>query len=63
MYTEVYDTLLEWHDLRSFPKDLPIETGWYLIKVKSSDDLRLVYGFETITPETADVWALIDYPF
>jgi len=60
MYPEICSMTLTWHDLRSYPEDLPKETGWYLIKVKSSDDLQLVYGFEKITVEIADLWALID---
>ena len=60
IYSKLYSTKITWHDLRSCPEDTPRETGWYLFKVKSSDDLRLVYGFEEVTAETADLWARID---
>ena len=60
MYTGLCSTSITWHNLRIRPEDLPRETGWYVFKVKSSDDFRLVYGFEEVTAETADFWARID---
>lgn len=46
----------KWHDLRENANDLPTKTGWYVCKVKSSHDLRLVFGYEEITQEKFDAW-------
>ena len=48
-----------WHDFSENPLDLPKRTAWYVCKIKSSDNLRVVYGYENITPEHYDSWAMI----
>ena len=50
---------LKWHNLKSNPDDLPKTTAWYVYKVRSSDDYRITYGYEKITPNNADYWAMI----
>ena len=53
-----------WHNLKEDPNDLPKETGWYVCKVKGSDDLHLVYGYENVTLDRFDAWLEIYYcPF
>lgn len=54
---------LHWHNLKSNPKELPKATAWYVYKVRSSDDYRITYGYEEITPNNADYWARIPLPF
>lgn len=53
-----------WHNLKEDPNDLPKETGWYVCKVKGSDNLHLVYGYENVTIDRFDAWLEIYYcPF
>lgn len=54
---------LKWHNLKSNPNDLPRTTAWYVYKVRSSDDYRITYGYEKITPNNVDYWARIPLPF
>ncbi len=42
---------------------LPEKTGWYAVKVASSDDLRMVYGYESITAEQFDAWMPLPEPW
>lgn len=53
---------LKWHNLKSNPNDLPKTTAWYVYKVRSSDDYRITYGYEKITPNNVDCWARMPLP-
>lgn len=46
----------KWHDMRENPNDLPTKTRWYICKVKSSHDLRLVFGYEDVIADKFDAW-------
>ena len=50
--------IIVWHHF-SEDTSLPKVTAWYVCKIKSSDNLRVVYGYESITPEHYDSWAMI----
>lgn len=52
-----------WHNLKDNPDDLPTITSWYVVKVRSSDDLRIVYGYENVIPDKFDAWMKVDCPF
>lgn len=41
---------------------LPEKTGWYAVKVASSDDLRMVFGYESITSDKFDAWMELPTP-
>lgn len=51
----------KWHDLRENTNDLPTTTRWYVCKVKSSHDLRLVFGYEDVTIDKFDAWLEVTY--
>lgn len=52
-----------WHNLKEDPNDLPTKTGWYVGKVASSHDLRMVYGHENVTSDNFDAWIEVRCPF
>ena len=54
---------LAWHDIRENKGDVPFSGLWFICKKRSSDDLRLVCGFENVTSEKYDAWARIECPF
>lgn len=47
---------LNWHDLTENKDDVPKSGLWFVCKIKSSDDLKLVCGFENVTPSEYDAW-------
>lgn len=47
---------LNWHDLTENKDDIPKSGLWFVCKNKSSDDLKLVCGFENVTPSKYDAW-------
>jgi len=55
--------LLEWHNLMENPNDIPKKTKWYCCKIKSSDDLRMVFGNKGINSDRYDAWSEIDCPY
>lgn len=54
---------LLWHSLVENKKDIPSSGMWFVCKIKSSDDLKLVYGFENVTAEHWDAWAEVKCPY
>lgn len=50
----------KWHDLRNNPDDLPKRVSWYIIKVKSSDDYRCIFGCNRDISKHADAWREIE---
>lgn len=52
-----------WHNMKDNPSDVPNKTAWYVVKIKSSDDLQIVYGFETVTSDKYDAWLMIKCPY
>lgn len=52
-----------WHNLKEDPNDLPTKNAWYVVKIKSSDDLTIVYGHENVTTNKYDAWLRIDCPY
>ena len=53
---------MEWINLKENPNNTPTIIGWYVCKIKSSDDLRLEFGIENITPDKYDGYAKVDCP-
>lgn len=53
----------EWHNIKENPQDLPNKTAWYVVKIKSSDNLRIVFGYEKITAEHYDAWLKVECPY
>ncbi len=51
-----------WHYINE-ASDLPDKTGWYVVKLKGSDDLSIVYGFEKVNPEKHDAWIMVNCPY
>ena len=54
---------MNWHNLTEDPNDLPKKTGWYVVKVKSSDDLHIIYGYESVSSEHFDAWLMVECPY
>lgn len=54
---------MDWHNLKENSQDLPNKTAWYVVKLKSSDDLCIIYGYELITAKKYDAWLLVECPF
>lgn len=54
---------MDWVNLKENPNNLPTVTGWYVCKIKSSDDLKSVFGFENVTAEKYDAYVKVDCPF
>lgn len=54
---------LKWHNLVENEKDVPHSGLWFVCKYKSSDNLKLVCGFENVTPEHVDAWAEVKCPY
>ena len=52
-----------WHNLKDDPQDKPTKTHWFVVKVKSSDNLRVIYGHETINADNYDAWMIVDCPY
>lgn len=52
-----------WHNIKDNPNDIPKKVDWYCCKIKSSDNLRMVFGYSEITPDEYDAWLKIDCPF
>ena len=52
-----------WHNLKENPDELPTKTSWYVVKIKGSDDLGIVYGYETISAERYDSWLMVSCPY
>ena len=55
------DTIV-WHIIIT-SDDLPKEGIWILCKVRGSDDLKLVCGFENVVFHKYDAWAIVKVPF
>ena len=53
----------EWHNIKENPQDLPNKTAWYVVKIKSSDNLRIVFGYEKITADHYDAWVKVECPY
>lgn len=53
---------LLWHRIKS-EEDLPNYGIWMLCKVKESDDLRLVCGYENVDAKKFDAWAWVTCPY
>lgn len=51
-----------WHYIND-ASDLPNKTEWYVVKLKGSDDLDVVYGFEEVKPEKHDAWMIVNCPY
>lgn len=47
---------LNWHDLTENKDDIPRSGLWFVCKIKSSDDLKLVCGFKNVIPSKYDAW-------
>ena len=43
--------------------DLPKKGLWFLCKIRGSNDLSLVSGFENVIFEKYDAWAEVEAPF
>ena len=54
---------MEWHDLTDNPCDTPNCGLWFVCKIKGSDNLKLVVGFENVNADHFDAWAEIKCPF
>jgi hypothetical protein len=54
---------MEWHDLTDNPCDTPNRGFWFACKIKGSDNLKLVFGFENVNADRFDAWAEIKCPF
>ena len=54
---------LRWHDIVECPHDTPKNGLWFICKIKSSDNLTLVCGFENVTAERFDAWANVECPY
>lgn len=51
-----------WHNIKDNPADTPKQVGWYACKIKSSDDLCMVFGASEITSGKYDYWSRIECP-
>lgn len=54
---------MEWHDLTDDPCDTPNRGLWFVCKIKGSDNLKLVVGFENVNADRFDAWLGIKCPF
>ena len=54
---------LRWHNLKVCPNDIPKKGIWFICKIKGSDDLKLVCGFENVTFDKYDGWAKVECPY
>ena len=52
-----------WHNIKENPNDLPTRTSWYVVKIKGSDDLKTIYGYQQITVDKYDAWMMIRCPY
>lgn len=55
--------VMEWHDLTGNPCDTPNRGFWFACKIKGSDNLKLVFGFENVNADRFDAWTEIKCPF
>ena len=54
---------LGWHDIRENTEDVPDSGLWFICKIKGSDDLKLVCGYENVSNNHYDSWAKVECPF
>lgn len=54
---------ITWHDLLDNPNDIPNRGIWFVCKIKNSDDLKLVCGYENVSADHWDAWAEIKCPY
>lgn len=53
---------MEWHNLADNKTDIPRSGLWFICKIKGSDDLKLVCGYEKVTANDFDGWAEVKCP-
>lgn len=44
-------------------REVPTSGLWFICKIKSSDNLELVCGYENVTEKRFDAWAEVRCPF
>ena len=59
---ETYIKYITWYKINE-EDDLPKKGLWFLCKIRGSDDLSLVCGFENVIFEKHDAWAEVEAPF
>ena len=59
---ETFIEYITWYKINE-EDDLPKKGLWFLCKIRGSDDLSLIIGFENVIFEKYDAWAEVEAPF
>lgn len=63
LFVKIGEPITDKPYLKDNPEDLPTVTSWYVVKIRSSNDFQIVYGYENVTPDKFDAWMKVECPF